>query len=131
LQDLKSRGDLTFVFISHDLAVVQKISNRVAVMYAGEVVETGTVKRVFETPQHWYTKELMAAVPSPDPRRGNHRPFKSVGVSVADMVHHQGCSFASRCEAATQICRTDKPLLVQQSAQHAVACHHPDTEGES
>jgi peptide/nickel transport system ATP-binding protein len=69
LRELKEREELTYVFISHDLAVVRQISDRVAVMYAGEVVEVGDADQVFDRPRHWYTRKLLSAVPSPDPRQ--------------------------------------------------------------
>ncbi|MFG1677913.1 dipeptide ABC transporter ATP-binding protein [Micromonospora sp. NPDC049282] len=126
LTEFKRDRQLTYIFISHDLAVVQKISDRVAVMYAGEVVEMGDTTQVFAQPRHWYTQALLAAVPSPDPRqrpearRGKVRPGGSAGTLTAAT----GCSFATRCPRREDVCVTQRPVLNAHDDHH-VACHHP------
>jgi peptide/nickel transport system ATP-binding protein len=126
LADLKRSRGLTYVFISHDLAVVQKISDRVAVMYAGEVVELGDTAEVFARPRHWYTRALLAAVPSPHPRERAARPDPpGPGGSAGTLGAAAGCSFATRCPRREDVCVTERPVLAEHHAAHHVACHHP------
>ena len=130
LRELKERDNLTYLFISHDLAVVRQISDRVAVMYAGEVVEFGDAEQIFSNPQHWYTKALLAAVPSPDPREHSARPVVAPAGSAGSWEGVPSCGFATRCAHAEQLCRTVRPTLTELkdeggSRTHLVACHHP------
>ncbi|WP_235735359.1 dipeptide ABC transporter ATP-binding protein [Nocardioides alcanivorans] len=128
LEELKKQGDLTYLFISHDLAVVRQISDRVAVMYAGEVVELGETSQVFNEPKHWYTKVLLSAVPSPDPRsRGDLDAAAKSGSGGSAGSGGEGprCSFMMRCPMADDLCATVRPPLADEGSGHLVACHHP------
>ncbi|MFI5624811.1 dipeptide ABC transporter ATP-binding protein [Nocardioides sp. NPDC051685] len=134
LKDLRRERDLTYVFISHDLAVVRQISDRVAVMYAGEVVELGETEQVFGDPAHWYTSALLAAVPSPDPGSRDEAESGEEGAGGATLPPggsagtpngERSCAFAVRCPGADEDCRTTAPPVVEQGSGHLVACHHP------
>ncbi|MER6530560.1 ABC transporter ATP-binding protein [Streptomyces sp. NPDC001508] len=122
---------LTYVFISHDLAVVQAVSDRVVVMFAGRVVEIAEAQTLFASPAHWYTRALLEAVPSPDPRA---RPEAATADPSADKPREQraadtgGCPFAPRCPKAGPRCHAEAPELVSVRPGHAVACHFPATE---
>ncbi|MEU0641357.1 ABC transporter ATP-binding protein [Streptomyces umbrinus] len=127
LLTIQQAEDLTYVFISHDLAVVQAVSDRVVVMYAGRVVEVAEAEALFASPAHWYTRALLDAVPSPDPR---DRPETGV-MSPSDearpenLAAAQGCAFASRCSHAASRCWVEVPELSTVRAGHAAACHFP------
>jgi oligopeptide/dipeptide ABC transporter ATP-binding protein len=124
-QDLKHRFALTYLFISHDLGVVQRISDRVAVMYLGRVVEIGTTQALFSRPRHPYTQALMAAVPVPDPVAERQRRYASLpGNPPSPTNPPSGCPFHPRCARAIDACRTQMPLLI--GTGHQVACHLPD-----
>ncbi len=127
LQDLQEEFALTYVFISHDLSVVEYISDRVAVMYAGRIVELAETEALFARPRHPYTAALLAAVPRPDPalaRAGRRMRLKG---EVADPARRpQGCAFHPRCPFAAERCRTDDPAL-RQVGGTAVACHFAET----
>jgi oligopeptide/dipeptide ABC transporter ATP-binding protein len=126
-QDLKDRFALTYLFISHDLSVVQRISDRVAVMYLGRVVEIGATKDVYRHPRHPYTQALMAAVPVPDPVAERQRRYASLpGEPPSPANPPPGCPFHPRCARAIDRCRTQAPLLTEAAATHQVACHLPD-----
>lgn len=107
LQDLQDEFDLTYIFIAHDLAVVEHVCDRIAVMYLGQIVEMADTDTLFRAPQHPYTRALLDAVPIPDPRarRGKRKAVAISDGSVADT----GCRFASRCPHATNLCRTKAP----------------------
>ncbi|HWC23896.1 MAG TPA: ABC transporter ATP-binding protein [Flexivirga sp.] len=126
LAEMKAKHHLTYIFISHDLAVVRQISDRVAVMYAGEIVEVGEAAELFANPRHWYTKALLSAVPSPDPRqRLVPARSSSPGGSAGVQTHLDSCAFASRCSRADETCRTSHPQLLRDVDGHYVSCHHP------
>ena len=130
LLGIQRAEELTYVFISHDLAVVQAISDRVVVMYAGRVVEIAEAEALFASPAHWYTRALLEAVPSPDPR---DRP-EAGAVRQADeasrdqQAQGQGCAFAARCPKSETRCRVETPGLSAVRVGHAVACHFPADE---
>jgi oligopeptide/dipeptide ABC transporter ATP-binding protein len=123
LADLKARLGLTYLFISHDLAVVEAVSDRIAVLYFGSVVELGRAEDIFRAPRHPYTKLLADSAPvvgrplvAPEGRDSElPDPLNPPG----------GCAFMARCPLATSRCGTDAPELDQLSQQHAVACHNP------
>jgi peptide/nickel transport system ATP-binding protein len=124
LVDLKAQLDLTYVFISHDLNVVRYISDRVMVMYLGKVVEIGPVDRLYRDPQHPYTRALMSAMPSMDPRRRTvHAPLS--GDPPNPVNPPSGCRFRTRCSFAEDVCGAVPPILQAQrdDALCAVACH--------
>jgi peptide/nickel transport system ATP-binding protein len=126
LQDLKAEFDLTFLFIAHDLSVVRHISDRVAVMYVGRIVEIAETDALFNRPLHPYTEALLSSVPIPDPRRRGHKRIRLAG-EVADPANPPpGCAFHPRCSYATDICRTAAPRLTATTDGRFVSCHHAD-----
>jgi oligopeptide/dipeptide ABC transporter ATP-binding protein len=122
-RELQEQFNLTYLFIAHDLSVIRHISDRVAVMYVGKIVETGTVDRIFADPQHPYTKALLAAVPEADP---NKPPPKLIleGEVATPIDPPPGCRLCGRCPLATEICEAVSPDLVDGGDGHFVACHH-------
>jgi len=127
MQDLQEELELTYVFISHDLSVVEYISDRVAVMYAGRVVELAETEPLFATPRHPYTAALLASVPRPDPRLAKARKHMRLRGEVADPANRpKGCAFHPRCPFATDICRQEDPQL-RVVGDSQVACHHAES----
>jgi peptide/nickel transport system ATP-binding protein len=120
MQDLQEAFNLTYIFIAHDLAVVEHICDRVAVMYRGQVVELAGTEEVFRAPRHPYTRALLSAVPVPDPRQRSSRRNR---VSLTDGLQSlRGCRFADRCPHATDLCRTENPPL-KTVGSTSVLCH--------
>jgi peptide/nickel transport system ATP-binding protein len=127
MQDLQEELSLTYVFISHDLGVVEYISDRVAVMYAGRVVELAGTEPLFAKPRHPYTAALLASVPRPDPRMAKQRRHMHLTGEVADPANRpSGCAFHPRCPFATDRCRQEDPQLRGVGASQ-VACHHAES----
>jgi peptide/nickel transport system ATP-binding protein len=127
MQDLQEEFALTYVFISHDLSVVEYISDRVAVMYAGRVVELSATEPLFAHPRHPYTAALLAAVPRPDPHRARTRQQMRLKGEVADPADRpSGCAFHPRCPFATDRCRTEDPQL-RSVGDSMVACHNTES----
>jgi peptide/nickel transport system ATP-binding protein len=125
LVDLKDELGISFVFISHDLLTVRYISDRIAVMYLGEVVEYGAAEEVFSDPRHPYTKALIDAVPVPDPAIESRRVSAPLqGELPSPLNLPKGCAFASRCPMATDLCRAEKPALPEHGVSRQVACHY-------
>ena len=122
LIDLKARFDLTYIFISHDLNVVRFISDRVMVMYLGKVVELGPVDRIYREPKHPYTRALLSAMPSMDPRRRTMEAPLS-GDPPNPINPPSGCRFRTRCPFAEAICSDLPPSLMMGDDGRAVACH--------
>ncbi|MDB5528456.1 MAG: hypothetical protein JWR51_1559 [Devosia sp.] len=123
--DLKHQLRVSFVFISHDLLTVSYISDRIAVMYLGEVVEYGLTDEVFRNPTHPYTQALIAAVPIPDPVAEEARTKKPLSGELPSPLNLPlGCAFASRCPKATDYCRAEKPALRALSPTRDTACHY-------
>lgn len=120
--DLKREGRLAMLFISHDLAVVERIADRIAVMYAGRIVESGPAGVVISRPGHPYTQALLSAVPSVDPgfRRERVR-LRGVTGGSAPVAH--GCPLAPRCPIVQDVCRTEEPPLAESDPGHRTACH--------
>jgi peptide/nickel transport system ATP-binding protein len=122
LEDLQRDFNLTYIFVAHDLSVVEHISDRVAVMYVGRLVELAKTEELYYAPQHPYSEALMAAVPKPDPRRRD-RPIKLPGEVASPVNPPSGCYFHPRCRYAKEICKTDAPPLREVSTEHYAACH--------
>lgn len=124
LQDMKDRYGLTMIFISHNLAVVKAVSNRIMVMYLGKICEVGTPDAIYSRPAHHYTSALIDSVPIPDPTREVPRAILQ-GEPPSPVDPPSGCRFRTRCPAATEICATDEPQLREIATGQFVACHHP------
>jgi peptide/nickel transport system ATP-binding protein/oligopeptide transport system ATP-binding protein len=122
LMDLQAEFHLSYLFIAHDLAVVEHISHRVAVMYLGKIVELASRKAIFSRPQHPYTEALLDAVPVPDPRVRKQRQVLG-GDVPSPMNPPPGCRFHTRCPIAVDRCRVEEPPLLQVQAGQWVACH--------
>jgi oligopeptide/dipeptide ABC transporter ATP-binding protein len=125
LAELQERLETSVLYISHDLSLVREICDRVAVMYAGRIVETGTTDEVFRNPLHPYTRGLMAAVPSATNKRGQ---LAAIHGNVPELVEPTpSCRFSTRCPYAVEICRTTDPSLVTVEDEHSVSCFAYDT----
>lgn len=122
-RELQEKFQLTYLFIAHDLSVVRHISDRVAVMYVGKIVETGPVDEIFSCPQHPYTQALMAAVPEADPDKPPPRLMLH-GEIATPINPPAGCRLCKRCPIATPNCETDPPPLKEMAPEHFVACHN-------
>lgn len=129
LQELQARLGLSYVLITHDLAVVEVMAERVLVMYLGRIVETGSVADVFGQPRHPYTRSLMDSIPSLDPsaRDDLHPP---TGEVPSPLGLPPGCAYAMRCPYADQTCTQNDPGLSPPPEDHPVACFHPLAEGQ-
>ncbi|MBN2140065.1 MAG: dipeptide ABC transporter ATP-binding protein [Desulfovibrionaceae bacterium] len=121
LDDLQERFGLTYLFISHDLSVIGHISDRVAVMYLGRVVELARSEEIFKAPLHPYTEALLSAVPVPDPERAA-RPVRLTGDLPSPSAPPPGCPFHPRCKKALDVCRTTPPELKSVGERGLVSC---------
>jgi peptide/nickel transport system ATP-binding protein len=120
--DLQAQLGLTYLFVAHDLSVVKHVSDRVAVMYVGRIVEMAETEPLFGAPRHPYTEALLAAVPKPDPRQRAQRVL--LEGDVADAANPPaGCAFHPRCAYAVERCRAERPVLEAVEPGHFVACH--------
>ncbi len=123
LADLREERGLTYRFIGHDLSVVKHLCNRVAVMYLGKLVETASVKELFDHPQHPYTRALLSAVPVPDPAAERQRKHEILPGEVPSPLNPpSGCVFHPRCHLAVEACRGELPALQETRPGHWVAC---------
>ncbi|SFP58540.1 ABC transporter ATP-binding protein [Salibacterium halotolerans] len=126
LKNLQQQYNLTYLFIAHDLGVVRHISDRVAVMYLGKIVEIGEKKEIFDNPKHPYTKSLLSAIPVPDPSHKQERIVLK-GDVPSPIDPPSGCRFHTRCPFATDKCRDEKPELRKtetMTGTHEAACHY-------
>ncbi|MEU8948575.1 dipeptide ABC transporter ATP-binding protein [Streptomyces sp. NPDC048489] len=128
LDDLQQELGLTYVIIAHDLSVVRHVSDRIAVMYLGKIVELADRDSLYSAPMHPYTKALMSAVPIPDPKRRNAKSERILltGDVPSPIAPPTGCRFHTRCWKATEICKTTEPPLLELKPGQRVACHHPE-----
>ncbi|MFF4350708.1 dipeptide ABC transporter ATP-binding protein [Streptomyces sp. NPDC001530] len=128
MDDLQSELGLTYVIIAHDLSVVRHVSDRIAVMYLGKIVELADRTSLYEAPMHPYTKALMSAVPVPDPKRRGTKSERILlrGDVPSPISPPSGCRFHTRCWKATEICKTTEPPLIELKPGQQVACHHPE-----
>jgi peptide/nickel transport system ATP-binding protein len=123
LQDLQEQLGLTYLFIAHDLSVVRHISHRIAVMYAGKLVELGLPDQIYDDPKHPYTRALLSAVPVPDPAVEKTRRRIVLSGSVPNLADPpSGCRFHTRCPIAVDRCREEEPPLTQRAPGHQAAC---------
>lgn len=128
LQELQDELGLTYIFIAHDLSVVRHISDRVAVMYLGRIVETGTRDEIYEEPLHPYTQALLSAVPVPEPRAASKRKRILLSDNIPSPSDPpSGCRFRTRCWRVQDICSTQDPaLMVRDEQSHPTSCHFSD-----
>jgi peptide/nickel transport system ATP-binding protein/oligopeptide transport system ATP-binding protein len=122
LRDLQDRLGLAYIFVSHDLAVVKHIADRVAVMNLGEIVETADTETLFASPRHPYSRALLSAIPVPNPRARRSRMLLQ-GEMPSALNPPPGCRFHTRCPYAIERCRVERPQLLAGSEGHATACH--------
>jgi oligopeptide transport system ATP-binding protein len=126
LDDLQDEMHLTYLFIAHDLSVVRHVSDRIAVMYLGKIVEVSPAEDLYRRPIHPYTEALLSAVPIPDPDEAAKRERIVLEGDVPSPVSPpSGCRFHPRCRYATEICSREEPPLVDHGGDHLAACHHP------
>jgi oligopeptide/dipeptide ABC transporter ATP-binding protein len=124
LQDLKQEFGLTYLFISHDLNVIRHMSDRIAVMYLGQIVEMAENNEIYNSPLHPYTKMLLSAMPSCNPQKKREAAVRGEAMleSISD-----GCNFYSRCPQKLPVCREQQPLLKEINNKRFCACHLADS----
>ena len=127
LDDLQDEFDLSYIFVAHDLGVVRHVSDRIAVMYLGKIVEVSPAEELYRRPVHPYTEALLSAVPIHDPDLSEQREHIVLEGDVpSPIAPPSGCRFHPRCRYATEICAREEPPLVEHgSPDHIAACHHP------
>ncbi len=126
LEQLQEDLGLSYVFVAHDLSVVRHVSDRVAVMYLGKIVEVSPAAELYDKPIHPYTAALLAAIPIPDPRENRERVRTVIGGEPPSPIDPpSGCRFRTRCPLATELCSIVEPPLTEYAGGHLAACHHP------
>jgi oligopeptide transport system ATP-binding protein len=126
LEDLQDEFNLSYIFVAHDLGVVRHVSDRIAVMYLGKIVERSPAAVLYERPIHPYSVALLSAVPIPDPKANAERqPVVLEGDVPSPVDPPSACRFHTRCPWATEICSEDEPPLADYGSGQAAACHHP------
>jgi peptide/nickel transport system ATP-binding protein len=126
LDELQDQFQLTYLFVAHDLSVVRHVSDRIAVMYLGKLMEVSPAEELYTKPIHPYTSALLAAIPIPDPRENRRRERIVVSGEPPNPINPpSGCVFHPRCPRATQVCREAEPPLMRYPNGHLAACHHP------
>lgn len=123
LEDLQKELGVAYLFISHDLSVIQYLCDRVAVMYLGKIVESGTSEEIFQNPKHPYTQALLSAVPVPNPWEMKKKQIILEGDIPSPADPPSGCRFRTRCWMAKDICKEVEPELISQEGSHLSACH--------
>ena len=126
LADIQRTRNVGYMFIGHDLALMRHVTDRVAVMYLGRVVELGTTAEIFDNPQHPYTRSLILSAPSPDPTK-RRTTLALDGDPPSPLDIPAGCRFQTRCAYRTEKCLTDDPQLIQLADARRIACHHSNT----
>lgn len=125
LEDLQSQFGITYLFIAHDLSMVKHISDRIAVMYLGKIMELTTVRELFNEPLHPYTQSLISAIPIPDPKKERARKAVVLEGEVPSPLNPPaGCIFHTRCPVADELCSSEVPEYREISSRHFVACHY-------
>jgi oligopeptide/dipeptide ABC transporter ATP-binding protein len=126
LDDLQDDFGLSYVFIAHDLSVVRHVSDQIAVMYLGKVVELSPARELYSKPIHPYTEALLAAIPIPDPKENRARARAVISGEPPNPINPpSGCRFHTRCSYATEVCREVEPPFAEYPGGHLAACHHP------
>jgi oligopeptide/dipeptide ABC transporter ATP-binding protein len=126
LDDLQEEFGLAYLFVAHDLSVVRHVSDRIAVMYLGKLMEVSPSEALYSKPIHPYTAALLGAIPIPDPRENRARKRTLVGGEPPSPIDPPtGCVFHTRCPRATDVCKTVEPPLTEYPGGHLAACHHP------
>ena len=126
LKDLQQEFNLAFLFVAHDLAVVRHFTQRVAVMYLGNMVEIADRENLYSNPRHPYTKALLSAIPTIDETPSQSKQIKLYGDIPNVMEPPSGCRFRTRCWKAQEKCRVEIPTLYEISPKHQIACHFPE-----
>jgi peptide/nickel transport system ATP-binding protein len=126
LDDLQDGMGLSYVFIAHDLSVVRHVSDQIAVMYLGKLMEVSPARELYTKPMHPYTEALLEAIPIPDPEENSRRVRNVLGGEPPNPINPpSGCRFHTRCQYATEVCRAVEPPLAEYAGGHVTACHHP------
>jgi oligopeptide transport system ATP-binding protein len=126
LEDVQDEFGLSYLFVAHDLGVVRHVSDRIAVMYLGKIVENSGADELYDKPIHPYTNALLSAVPIPDPKRNSARERLVLEGDVPSPIDPpSGCRFHTRCPWCTDVCTSDEPALIEHRPEHWAACHHP------